>query len=406
MPADLKPERPERRFTLLMALLLPFLSGCLFDPEPFDEKAWRHEVFSADSADLYAPHQKGGVFFNPWMPEQEGRFFDFLKWRLSVSTPYSNEAEAFRPEYIDGLAARIQDLAPDDNFLVWVGHGTFLLRLDGSYWLTDPMLSPRALLPKRVTPPALSKADLTLLQGPINVIISHNHYDHLDEASIRALPERAVIYAPLGLGSYLEELHGGEVIELDWWQKSARQGPALTCLPAQHWSRRIWQGRNTTLWASFLLQSSDYTIYFGGDSGYFIGYREFGRLFPAIDYALLPTTAYQPRWFMHYPHMNAEEALAAFKDLQARYFVPTQWGSFRLGDNPPGYPLLDLRREIKQQGLEEERFILPGLGEIVMLEPAGERLAASLGRLQQSRAHQDGRALSGASPVRQRQETP
>lgn len=106
-------------------------------------------------------------------------------------------------------------------------------------------------------------------------------------------------------------------------------------------------------------------IYFGGDSGYFIGYREFGRKYQKIDYALLPITAYHPRWRMHVAHMDVKEAIKAFQDLNATYFVPTQWGTFHLGDNPPGYPGLDLRREIDRQSLESERYLILDLGEFL-----------------------------------------
>jgi L-ascorbate metabolism protein UlaG (beta-lactamase superfamily) len=105
-------------------------------------------------------------------------------------------------------------------------------------------------------------------------------------------------------------------------------------------------------------------IYFGGDSGYFIGYREIGRRFPNIGYALLPTTAYHPRWFMHYAHMNIPEALAAFRDLGARYFIPTQWGTFHLGDEPPGYAALDLKNTIQKRNLDSSRFIIMDIGQI------------------------------------------
>ena len=103
-----------------------------------------------------------------------------------------------------------------------------------------------------------------------------------------------------------KEFHEGRVSEHDWWDQVNISGYSLTSLPVQHWSRRIWQGTNTTLWSSYMLQTKNHVIYYGGDSGYFIGYKEFARKYPAIDYALLPTTAYHPRWFMHYSHMNVE----------------------------------------------------------------------------------------------------
>jgi L-ascorbate metabolism protein UlaG (beta-lactamase superfamily) len=134
---------------------------------------------------------------------------------------------------------------------------------------------------------------------------------------------------------------------MDWWQEmDFGNGTQLVCLPMQHWSRRIGQGFNDTLWASFMLITPEVTIYLGGDSGYFIGYKEIAKRFPGIDYALLPTTAYHPRWFMHYNHMNVDEAIEAFHDLNARFMIPQQWGTFHLGDEPPGYPALELKRKI------------------------------------------------------------
>ncbi|MBN1103493.1 MAG: hypothetical protein JXL84_08800, partial [Deltaproteobacteria bacterium] len=187
-----------------------------------------------------------------------------------------------------------------------------------------------------------------------------------DVDSIRSLPENSRIFVPLGLKAYVESIHRGEVRELDWWESmNVGDGSRLVCLPAQHWSRRIGQGTNSTLWASFMLISPETTIYYGGDSGYFIGYREFGRRFPGIDYALLSTTAYHPRWFMHYAHKNIPEVLDAFRELGARHFIPTQWGTFPLGDEPPGYPALDLKRVIRERNLDPSRFMIMDVGEVV-----------------------------------------
>jgi N-acyl-phosphatidylethanolamine-hydrolysing phospholipase D len=116
-----------------------------------------------------------------------------------------------------------------------------------------------------------------------------------------------------------------------------------------------------------MIETPGITIYFAADSGYFIGYREIGRRFPDIDYALIPTTAYHPRWFMHYPHMDTVEAITAFNDLGAGHFIPTQWGTFHLGDNPPGLPALELAENIRRMGQDPERFSIPAIGEILPL---------------------------------------
>lgn len=356
------------RFSVLFMYLLPvpLLLSCLFDPQPFDEAAWRRHVEGRDPALLYAPHKKDGRYFNPWL-EDEKNVAQFFRWRLTRSADYTDEEESYLPGSVPDLLRRVEDLPADTDFFVWIGHATYLFRIAGTYWLTDPILSDRALLPRRVTPPALSLDELGGLEAPLIVIISHNHYDHLDKQTIRALPARAKIIVPEGLKDYIATLHDGEIVELDWWE-TFETGPArVTGLPAQHWSRRIGQGRNQTLWASYLIDTPEVTIYYGADSGYFVGYREFGRTFERIDYALLPITAYQPRWFMHYAHVNVEEALLAFEQLGARWFVPTQWGTFRLGDNPPGYPMLDLRRQLAARELNPAPYLMPDLGEIVVI---------------------------------------
>lgn len=352
---------------VLAAVSLLVLSACLLDPKPFDEAHWHRSVASMRAEDLYKDHVRDGVFFNPWLQNTRG-LGGLLRWQLSIKETYSEEAESYLPPSDPDLLNRISQLAPEQDFLVWIGHGTFLLRIDSIYFLTDPILSQRALVPRRKTQPALSMAEMAALQAPLQVIISHNHYDHLDIGTIKRLPADADVHLPLGLRKYLQRYHDGKIVEYDWWDVKRFKGWQLTCLPAQHWSRRIGQGRDKTLWASFMIEAGDKVIYFGGDSGYFVGYQEFGRLYPQIDYALLPTTAYHPRWFMHYAHLNVEEAVMAFQELGADHFIPSQWGTFRLGDDPPGLPALDLKRIVEEQGLDATKYLVPGLGEIVLLD--------------------------------------
>ncbi|NNK93051.1 MAG: hypothetical protein HKP41_01745 [Desulfobacterales bacterium] len=356
-----------RQFLICVLALVPLLTSCLIKPEPFDETKWRTEVLNAKPADLYAPHEKDGLFYNPWMIPGDRGFGQFLKWRLSLRSKYPDQAKILKPNLVPNLVARIDALPHGSDFIVWIGHATFLMRFNGVYWLTDPMLSDRALLPKRITPPALTMAEISDIKGEINVLISHNHYDHLDEDTLRALPDHARIFVPLGLKTLVSTFHDGPIHELDWWQEHETQETVVTCLPSQHWSRRVGQSRNATLWASYMIETQGIGIYFAGDSGYFIGYKEFGRKFENIDYALLPITAYHPRWFMHYAHINVEEALAAYEDLKAKYFVPTQWGTFHLGDNPPGFPMFELNQKIQQMDLDSKKYLRPSLGEIILL---------------------------------------
>jgi L-ascorbate metabolism protein UlaG (beta-lactamase superfamily) len=348
---------------LLLALVL-ILGACVMTPPLFDEAQWIHDVTKQDPAKLYAPNFKNGVFFNPWMPMDENRFGEFLKWRFSRKKQYSDDEDTYLPAVIPHLDDRMAKIA-DKNYIAWIGHATFLIRIQGVYWLTDPIFTKRAFLPARRTPAALDLNALRGITDPLHVIISHNHYDHLDKASIRALPPHARIYVPQGLKTYVQNLHDGEVREMNWWQRiDMGNGTSLTSLPAQHWSRRIGQDVNTTLWASYLLITPTVSVYYGGDSGYFVGFQEFGRRYPDLDYALIPLTAYHPRWFMHYAHMNAAESIQAFQDLGARYYIPTQWGAFQLGDNPPGYPVLDLKQTLQRMGLDPASFVIMDVGQI------------------------------------------
>ena len=343
-------------------------SSCSLTPPSFDEATWRAKVLSADPALLYAPHFKDDLFFNPWMTAEDKSLFSVLKWRLMAPQEYTEEEKTYLPRVVDKAKERILAM-PQGDFIMWVGHATFLIRLNGEYWLVDPIFSERAVVVKRKTPAAITAEALKEVAQNLRVIITHNHYDHLDASSIEDLPENAKMFVPLGLKEYVQDMNKKDVTEMDWWQEiDCGNGVRLVCLPMQHWSRRFGQGPRETLWASYMLITPKVTIYLGGDTGYFIGYKEFAKRYPKIDYALLPTTAYHPRWFMHYNHMNVDEAIEAFNDLNARYMIPQQWGTFHLGDEPPGYSILELKRTIAERRLDASRFLIMDIGEILPID--------------------------------------
>lgn len=349
----------------LTLALLALVSSCLLKPPPFDEAAWRSQVQSADPALVYAPHFKDDRFFNPWMHNEDKGLFSLLRWWLTASQEYAEEEKTYLPRVLDKTKERILAM-PQGDFIMWVGHATFLIRLNGEYWLTDPIFSERAVVVKRKTPPGITAEALKRVAPNVSVIITHNHYDHLDASSIEDLPENTRMFVPMGLKRYVQDMNKRDVTEMDWWQEiHCGNGITLVCLPTQHWSRRFGQDSCETLWASYMLITSKVTIFLGGDTGYFIGYKEIGKRYPKIDYAILPTTAYHPRWFMYYIHMNVDEAIDAFNDLNARYMIPQQWGTFHLGDEPPGYSILELRRKIAERRLDASRFIILDIGEIL-----------------------------------------
>jgi N-acyl-phosphatidylethanolamine-hydrolysing phospholipase D len=170
-------------------------------------------------------------------------------------------------------------------------------------------------------------------------------------------------FVPLGLAGWFRERGHPDVVELDWWESAQHGRWTVTCLPAQHWSRRFGQGTNETLWCSWLLDSGDYRYYFAGDTGYFHGFAEYGRRFEGIDVAMLPIGAYEPRWFMGWQHMDPAQAYQAFTDLRARYLLPMHWGTFDLTDEPVDEAPRELARVVEEQEADPEAVKLLAVGE-------------------------------------------
>jgi L-ascorbate metabolism protein UlaG (beta-lactamase superfamily) len=352
-----------RSTALILLVLAAAAVGCLAVPR-FDESAWRRQVAATDPADLHAPHRRAdGSFFNPWLPDDKS-WWDFWRWRLSINSLGQVADQEFPTPTVANDGAYLAD--PDAPASVtWVGHATFAVQWGGQVVVTDPFFSHRAAIVPRKVPPAFGVEAVP--QGAV-VIVSHNHYDHLDSESIEALAGKAAVFlCPLGLGDCLRGMGARRVREMDWWDSHEHGGTTFTAVPVQHWSRRLGQGRNQSLWAAFVLQRGGKTVFYGADSGYFKGFKAYGRRWPDMDLALLPLGAYRPRWFMHYAHMNPAEVLEAFQDLGAERMVPTQWGVMPLGDEPPAWPRVDLLRALdKRPRLAAKVEILPVGGRLLL----------------------------------------
>jgi N-acyl-phosphatidylethanolamine-hydrolysing phospholipase D len=298
----------------------------------------------------------------------------FLRWqweRLRQGRPPDPPAGALP---VVPHAAATPRAAPDELRVTWVGHATFLIQAGGLNLLTDPHWSRRAspsqrLGPSRFQPPGIPFEELPPVDA---VLLSHDHYDHLDLGTVRRLAEahpQARWFTPLGYRAWMRDAGVGAPSELDWWDQATLEAPGGTarviCLPAQHWTRRRLSGSNTRLWASYaLLTAAGKRVYFGGDSGYFPGYREIGERVGPFDLSLLPVGAYDPRWFMAPAHMNPEEAVQAYLDLGGQGdFAAMHWGTFRLTDEDPLEPPVRLRAAWQAQGLAEESLHLFQHGE-------------------------------------------
>ena len=293
---------------------------------------------------------------------------------------------------------------PDgETRVTWIGHATFLIQLGGLNVLTDPVFSERAtpiswLGPRRLLPPSLGIDELP----PIDVVLlSHSHYDHLDAPSVDRLRDRfgdgLRWVTPLGYREWFAGRHIRGVVELDWWDGVSVGGPRgagvgasegaayhgddvpstehirITACPAQHWCRRGFR-TNERLWASFVLRASDgRSVYFGGDSGYFEGYRDIGARHGSFDVTILPIGAYEPRWFMETSHKKPEDAVQAYRDLGSRGgFIGMHWGTFRLTDEDVLEPPIRTRAAWAAAGLPEDDLHLPGVGGTVVVDPVAK----------------------------------
>ncbi len=355
----------------LLAAALILAASCA--TPAFNESEWRSARDACAPESLHAPHEENGRFFNPWLRMEDKGVMDMVRWKLSRAPRFGEEEKNFHPRLATGALERLRG-DPMEDAVVWLGHSSFLMRLGGEYWLTDPVLSNDRFMLKREMPAALQAADLATLGARISVIISHNHYDHLDRETLAALPEGTRAFVPLGLAGTVREAGIKDVREMDWWQEiDFGNGAMIACLPAQHWSRTLSQDTNTTLWAGFLVRAGGRSLYFCGDGGMFIGFREIGRRYPGIDYALLPVNPTFPRWLMHYQHMDTDEALDAFRDLGARIMIPMHWGTFRLGDEPAGYAGLQLARRVRERSIDPARVLILGAGEVHLPGGRGER---------------------------------
>jgi L-ascorbate metabolism protein UlaG (beta-lactamase superfamily) len=221
----------------------------------------------------------------------------------------------------------------DQTLVTWVGHATYVIQIGGITVLTDPVWSnsiPGGI--KRLTPPGVAWSDLPQIDA---VLISHNHYDHLDAPTIRRLARDTPIYCPAALGDWFTRRGFVDVTELDWWESAMLVGVRFDFVPAHHWSRRGIADTCATLWGGWILTAEDGTrIYFGGDTAYGKWFAEIGSRYPDIDLALMPVGAYEPRWFMRNMHVNPDEAVRACGDMGAPRMATMHWGTFMLSSEP------------------------------------------------------------------------
>jgi N-acyl-phosphatidylethanolamine-hydrolysing phospholipase D len=323
-----------------------------------------------------APHHlPAGGFRNPWPVEGADRgSLAFFRWRIERMRQGAPGRPASDLFPVVPSRPALPRAGPGEVRITWVGHSTFLLQIGTANILTDPVWSLRASPvqwagPTRLAPPGLRFAGLPPIDA---VLLSHDHFDHLDRPTARRLHERfgdALSWiAPLGHARWLSTLDISRVIELDWWHSAHLDGGGtaleIVALPAQHWTRRSLLFASDRLWASFAIVADGARLYFAGDSGYFSGYRDIGERYGPFDVSFFPIGAYEPRWFMRPAHMNPEEAVRAYQDLGGYGdFVGMHWGTFQLSDEPPLEPPHRVRAAWAAAGLPPDRLWVPRHGE-------------------------------------------
>ena len=321
-------------------------------------------------------HLPDGTFRNPeGSPKRDNNF----KWSFRVFNEKKKNLDMTVPqEHVVEKTKVLSDLErfKDDDYIGWIGHATFLIKLGNTTIITDPVFSknagPLIFGPKRFTEPALNlneipKTDLFLL--------THNHYDHQDMSTIRRYPYKdSKVLVPLKLGKYFSRYKFKDVNEMDWYEEiKVNNDLKVTFLPAVHWSKRSLTDTNKTLWGNFLIEYKGKKIFFACDTGVGNIYKEFGNKFGPIDLTLINIGAYNFYPMMPYKdksayHTNPEEALSVAQDLKSKKVIGMHWGTFVLSLEPIMEPPVRFKNNAEKYGFKKEDAIVFKIGEINSLD--------------------------------------
>lgn len=312
-----------------------------------------------DPSLIKAPYNEGK--FDNIEPFADKSFFDVLKWQLT----FSREKRDW-PDQIDQPLNRLKSQRSKDLKVTLIGHSTVLIQLDNLNILTDPQYSLRASPvswtgPKRVVKPAIPFKELP----PIDiVVVSHNHYDHLDLPTLKRLNDKfsPKIYVGLGNKYLLNQYEITNVIEMDWWDSLAFKGIKIDFVPVQHWSARGLFDKRETLWGGFVISGTK-KVFFAGDTGYGKVFKTIGEKYQPIDLSLIPIGAYQPREFMKNAHVWPDESVKIMQDTGTRKAMGIHFGTFAdLTDEYIDQPQKDLKAALDKRNMNSSDFIVPEFG--------------------------------------------
>ena len=285
-------------------------------------------------------------------------FGDMLKWIRSDIEPEITKIE---------LSSDWQklNLSEDDNYAIWIGHSTFLIKKNGVTILTDPIFSKRAspfrnIGPKRLIPPAIPLDEIPNIDI---VTVSHNHYDHLDIHSLKKISKKhpeVIFLVPAGDEKLLKRKKIKNVYDFNWWESIEHKGFVITFTPVQHWSKRSLFDRNKSLWGGWFFDHKDYSLYHAGDTGYSKDFIDTKIKLGSPKYAFIPIGAYDPEWFMAESHVNPEDAVQIMLDLEAEKAFGMHWATFTLTDEDTIEPKLRLEKQIMKYKDLDFSSVVPG----------------------------------------------
>ena len=290
-------------------------------------------------------------------------------WRAGLPKPPFTPGQGYAGFPVLREAQARQPAQAGELSLTWIGHATSLLRLDGHTILLDPQFAERASPLSWAGPARKVALPLSLAELPhIDVVaISHNHYDHLDEASVLALNQQAggppVFVTPLGLDDWLRARGISRVQAVAWWDSVTVDGLTIHATPARHWSGRGLSDRNQSHWGGWAFRAGGLSAYFTGDTGYSEDFARIGATLGPFDLALIPVGAYLPREFMRDQHINPDEAARIHREVRARESIGVHWGTFELADDPLDAPFTEVPLARQRAGLNEQALRLLRHGE-------------------------------------------
>jgi N-acyl-phosphatidylethanolamine-hydrolysing phospholipase D len=340
--------------------------------------------------DAKMKHHTPTGFVNNYGPAGGKPLSELLKWQWEAfksgdPKPPSQAYAGYSFHTMKPLLAQLSENCMDpvlkkagrckEISITWISHATVLVQMGGINILTDPHFSERTfavqfLGPKRKVPLSVTLAELPRIDL---VVISHNHYDHLDTDTVKALQAQAggppLFAVPLGIDLWFKDLGITNVERFDWWNTKSLLGVDIHFVPAQHWSSRSPFDTNATLWGGWVIKEKangtdlGRSLYFAGDTGISKDFQDIGARFNGFDFSLIPVGAYEPRWFMKDQHVNPEEAVQIHRDVKSKWSLGVHWGTFELTDEALDQPLVDLPNALDKAGVQKSDFVMFKHGE-------------------------------------------